>query len=71
MSGNRVIASESVNKLSEDNMAFMDFIDDTIGLLLRSERSFIICSKEGIPPILVKKDDDSIWVALLSEIQGI
>lgn len=65
---NQVMASDMVNELAEDNAAFMDFVENTIEMLRRSERSFIICSKEGIPPILFKKDKDGIWVVLLSEL---
>jgi len=65
------MASNMVNEFAEDNVAFIDFVEDAIEMLLRSEKSFIICSKEGIPPTLFKKDEDGIWVALLSELQGI
>ena len=68
MVSNQVMISKSVKNLLEDNIAFMDFIKDTIELLLRSERPFIICSKEGIPPILFKKDKNGIWIAFLSEL---
>lgn len=62
------MVSEFVNRTIDDNIAFLEFIEENVDLLLRSERSFIICSKEGIPPMLLKKDEDGIWVALLSEL---
>jgi len=71
MASNWVIASESIRKLSEDNKDFKSFVETAIELLIRFERTFIICSKQYIPPILLRKDDGLICVALLSEVQGI
>ena len=71
MVSNQVMASKSIAELLKDNTSILDFIEDSIKLLLSSERPFLICSKEGIPPILFKKDEDGIWIAFLSELQGI
>ena len=65
---NQLIASQTVHELLADSTTFMDFIGDSISVLLRSERQFLICSKEKIPPMLFRKDDDGIRVAFLSEL---
>ena len=71
MGRNRKLASYMVKELAKDNIAFKHFVEDNIEMLLRSDRSFIICSKEGIPQTMFKKDEGGIWVALISELQGI
>lgn len=67
----QVMASESINQLAEVNISFIDFIEESIKLLLHSERPFLICSRKNIPPIMVQIDKGSILVAFLSELQGI
>ena len=69
MVSNQVMASESITQLVEANESFMDFIEDSIKLLLRSEKTFLICSKKDIPSIVVQIDDEGIWIAFLSELQ--
>lgn len=71
MVSSQVMASESITQLLEDDISFMDFIRDTMELFRRSERPFIICSNNGISPMLFKKDNNGIWIAFLSELQRI
>ncbi len=66
LAGN-VMTSRSVTELLGENEAFVDFIQDSIRLLLSFERPFLVCQKEGLPPICLHRDEDGIWVALLSE----
>lgn len=65
-----LMASESIVQQLEDNRSFMDFIEDSIELLLRSQKSFLICSKKDIPPIVVQIDEGDILIAFLSELHG-
>lgn len=67
----QVMASESIAQLAEVNISFIDFIEDSIKLLLRSERPFLICSRKNVPPIVIQIDKGSILVAFLNELQGI
>jgi hypothetical protein len=66
LAGN-VMTSRSVTELLGENEAFVDFIQNSIGLLLSFEKPFLVCQKEGLPPIWLHRDEDGIWVALLSE----
>jgi len=67
---NQIMTSELIAQLVEDDTSFMDFIEDSIELLLKSERSYIICSKKDLPSIVVQLDEEGISVAFLSELQG-
>ena len=71
MVGNQVMASESIADLLEDNTSFMDFIEDSIKLLIRSEKPYLICARKDIPPIVVQVDKGGISVAFLSELQSV
>ena len=71
MADSQLITSESIAQLLEDNISFMDFIEDSIRLLLRSEKPFLILSRKGVSPIVVQIDEGGIWVAFLSELEGI
>jgi len=62
------MVSEFVNRTIDDNITFQEFIEENIKLLLRSGRSFIICSRTDIPPVLLKKDEDGIWVTFINEL---
>lgn len=62
------MAGNIVNQFAENTIAFKDFIEDSIEMLLTSDRPFIICSSEAVPPTLFKKDEDGIWVAFISEL---
>ena len=64
----QVMTSESIAHLAEVNKSFIDFIEDSIKLLLSSDRPFLICSRKNVPPIVVQIDKGSIWVAFLSEL---
>jgi hypothetical protein len=66
LAGN-VMTSRSVTELLGENEAFVDFIQDSIRLLLSFEKPLLVCQKEGLPPICLHRDEDGIWVALLSE----
>jgi len=66
LAGN-VMTSRSVTELLGENEAFVDFIRDSIGLLLSFEKPFLVCQRERLPPICLQRDEDGIWVALLSE----
>jgi len=66
LAGN-VMTSRSVTELLGENEAFVDFIRDSIGLLLSFEKPFLVCQRERLPPICLQGDEDGIWVALLSE----
>jgi len=66
LAGN-VMTSRSVTELLGENEAFVDFIQDSIGLLLSFEKPFLVCQREGLPPICLHRDEDGIWVALLRE----
>ena len=67
----QVMTSESIAQLAEENKSFIDFIEDSIKLLLSSNRPFLICSRKNVPPIVVQIDEGSILVAFLNELQGI
>jgi len=62
------MSNESINGSTEGYTDVLDFIEENIELLLGSGRSFIICSAMGIPPMLIKRDEDGIWVTLISEL---
>ena len=70
MDSKKVMTSESIAELLEDNKSFKDFIKDSIKLLLNSNKTFLICSKKDIPSIVVQIDEEGISVAFLSELQG-
>jgi len=65
-----VMTSKSVDDLMGKDKAFMDFIQDGITLFLRFERSFLVCQRQGLPPIYLHRDEDGVWIALLSEFEG-
>jgi hypothetical protein len=67
MLASNVMTSRSVTELLGENEAFVDFIQDSIRLLLSFEKLLLVCQKEGLPPICLHRDEDGIWVALLSE----
>lgn len=67
MLASNVMTSRSVTELLGENEAFVDFIQDSIGLLLSFEKPFLVCQREGLPPICLHRDEDGIWVALLRE----
>jgi len=67
MPAGTVMTSRSVTELLGENEAFVDFMQDSIRLLLSFEKPFLVCQKEGLPPICLHRDEDGIWVALLSE----
>ena len=63
--------SESVNRSIEGDKEFLDFVEENLEILLREGRSFVVCSREDIPPILINKDENGIWIAFLSELNGV
>jgi hypothetical protein len=67
----QLMATEPIAELLDDDTSFMYFIEDSIKLLLRSNRPFLICSKKDVPPIVIQIHEGRILVALLSELQGI
>jgi len=69
MPNGKVMTSGSVTQLMSENEAFVDFIQDSIVLFLSLEKPFLVCSREGVPPICVQRDEDGVWVALLSELE--
>ncbi len=68
MVNSQLIASEPIAQLLKDNISFMDFVEDSIRLLLRSEKPFLILSRKGVSPIVVQIDEGGICVAFLSEL---
>ena len=70
MDSKKLMASELLAQLLEDNTSFMDFIEDSIKQLLRSKKPFLICSSKDVPSIVVQIDEVGIWIAFLSELQG-
>jgi len=70
MDNNRVMTSDSVNGLLEDNEAYSSFLEESIELFRKMDRPFLICSRESIPATIFTKDEKGIWVALVSEIPG-
>ena len=70
MPNGKVMTSGNVTQLMGENEAFVDFIQDSIMLFLSFERPFLVCSREGVPPICVQRDEDGVWIALLSELEG-
>jgi hypothetical protein len=70
MPSGKVMTSRYVTQLMSENEAFVDFIQDSIMLFLSLEKPFLIYAREGVPPICVQRDEDSIWIALLSELEG-
>lgn len=70
MPSGKVMTSRYVTQLMGENEAFVDFIQDSIMLFLSLDRPFLVCSREGVPPICVQRDEDGIWIALLSEFEG-
>mgnify|MGYP001075979304 CR=1 FL=1 len=70
MPSGKVMTSENVTQLMSENEAFVDFIQDSIMLFLSFEKPFLVCSRGGVPPICVQRDEDSVWIALLSELEG-
>jgi hypothetical protein len=67
MLGGTVMTSRSVTELLGENESFVDFLQDSIRLLLSFEKPFLVCQREGLPLICLHRDEDGIWVALLSE----
>lgn len=65
-----MMSSEPLNGYVEGDPEFLDFVEKNIEILLREDRSFIVCSREDIPPILIKKDENGIWIAFLSELNS-
>ena len=65
------MSGESVNRSIEGDKEFLDFVEENIETLLREGRSFIVCSREDIPPVLIKKDENGIWIAFLSELNDV
>jgi len=68
MVGSRVMVSRSIAELLEDDISLLDFIEDSIKLLLRSKRPFLICTKYNLPPLVVQIDKDGISIAFLIEL---
>ena len=66
-----VMTSKSVNDLTGKDKAFMDFIQDSITLLLRFENSFLVCQRQGLPPICLLRCEDGVWIALMSEFEDL
>lgn len=65
------MCNEFVNGSIEGDKEFLDFVEENIEILLREGRSFIVCSRGDIPPTLIKKDENGIWIAFLSELNGV
>ena len=65
-----VMTSKLIAQMLEDNISFMDYITDSIKLLLESEGPYLICSKKDMPSIVVQLDEEGVSVAFLSELQG-
>lgn len=63
-----MMPSEPVNRSIEGDIGFLGFVEKNMEILLREERAFIVCSREDIPPLLIKKDENDIWIAFLSEL---
>jgi len=70
MPDGKVMTSRDVTQLMSENEAFVNFIQDSIMLFLSLEKPFLVCAREGVPPICVQRDEDGIWIALLSELEG-
>jgi hypothetical protein len=70
MPNGKVMTSRYVTQLMGENEAFVDFIQDSIMLFLSLEKPFLVYAREGVPPICVQRDEDGIWIALLSELEG-
>ena len=65
--GSTVMTSRSVNDLTDKDKAFMSFIQDSITLFLRFENSFLVCQRQGLPPVCLLRSGDGVWIALVSE----
>lgn len=70
MPNGKVRTSRYVTQLMGENEAFVNFIQDSIMLFLSFEKPFLVCSREGVPSICVQRDEDGVWIALLSELEG-
>lgn len=70
MPSGKVMTSSYVTQLMSENEAFVNFIQDSIMLFLSLEKPFLVCAREDVPSIYVQRDEDGIWIALLSELEG-
>jgi len=70
MPSGKVMTSSYVTQLMSENEAFVNFIQDSIMLFLSLEKPFLVCAREDVPSICVQRDEDGIWIALLSELEG-
>ena len=70
MPNGKVMTSRYVTQLMSENEAFVNFIQDSIRLFLSLEKPFLVYAREGVSPICVQRDEDGIWIALLSELEG-
>jgi hypothetical protein len=70
MPSGKVMTSGNVTQLMSQDEAFLNFIQDSIMLFLSLEKPFLVYAREGVPPICVRRDEDCIWIALLSELGG-
>lgn len=70
MPNGKVMTSRYVTQLMGENEAFVNFIQDSIRLFLSLEKPFLVYAREGVPPICFQRDEDGIWIALLSELEG-
>jgi len=69
MPNGKVMTSGNITQLMSENEAFVNFIQDSIMLFLSLEKPFLVCSRKGVPPICVQRDEDGVWIALLSELE--